>query len=67
MDVNVKDQKLTLSISEAAEKLGISANTMRVLARRKGFPAFNVGNRILISANGLAAWVEEQAQNGVQI
>ena len=65
--MNVKDQKLTLSISEAAEKLGISDNTMRVLARRKGFPAFNVGSRILISAKGLAAWVEEQALNGVQI
>lgn len=67
IDRKVENQKLTLSIPEAAEQLRISANTMRQLARRKGFPAFNIGNRLLVSAKGLAEWVEEQAKNGVQI
>lgn len=67
VDYKVVSQKLTLSIPEAAKQLGISENTMRQLARTKGFPAFNVGCRLLVSAKGLAAWVEDQAKKGVQI
>lgn len=67
MESEVKNQKLTLSIPEAANQLGISANTMRQLARTKGFPAFNIGCRLLVSAKGLEEWVEKQAQSGVQI
>lgn len=66
-DGKVVNQKLTYSIPEAAKLLGISDNTMRQLARTEGFPAFNVGTRILISVKGLAGWVEEQARKGVQI
>lgn len=56
--------KLVLSIPEAAKILGISDTTMRQLARVEGFPAFNVGKRILISAKKLETWVEEQAAKG---
>ena len=34
--------------------------TAYALARRKDFPAFQVGGRILVSTAGLAAWVEHQ-------
>lgn len=67
MNCKVESPQLTLSIPEAAKRLGISANTMRQLARTMGFPAFNVGTRILVSAKGLEAWVEEQAGKGVTI
>lgn len=67
MNQKIESPKLTLSIPEAASQLGISDNTMRQLARTEGFPAFNVGTRLLISAKGLEAWVEEQARKGVQI
>jgi len=63
----VKSEKLTLSIPEAAKCLGISDTHMRQLARTKGFPAFNIGSRILISFKGLEAWVEKQAQIGMQV
>lgn len=67
MDQKIESQKLTLSIPEAAKLLGISDNTMRQLARTEGFPAFNVGTRLLVSAKGLAVWVEDQAKKGIRI
>lgn len=63
----IKDQKLTLSIPEAAKRLGISDTSMRQLARTAGFPAFQVGKRVLVSAKGLEAWVEEQAKKGIML
>lgn len=63
----IKEKKLTFSIPEAAKALGISSTTMRELARTQGFPAFQVGSRLLVSIKGLEAWVEEQARRGVQL
>ena len=60
----VINKKLVYSIPEAAKQLGISDNTMRQLARTKGFPTIMIGNRILISVKGLEAWVEKQAELG---
>ena len=65
MEQIIKSEKLTLSIPEAAERIGISDTAMRQLARTEGFPAFNVGTRLLISAKGLEVWVEEQARKGI--
>lgn len=56
--------RLTYSPSEAAEVLGISRPTVYVLLRRADFPAFKLGTRTLISAEGLRAWVEAQANGG---
>lgn len=64
MENIIKSEKLTLSIPEAAKRIGISDTSMRQLARTAGFPAFRVGNRLLVSVKGLEAWVEEQARNG---
>lgn len=64
MNQTIKSEKLTLSIPEAAKLIGISDTSMRQLARTAGFPAFHVGNRLLVSAKGLEAWVEEQARKG---
>lgn len=59
-------EKLTLSVPEAAKILGIGNNKMYQLARTKGFPTIQLGNRLLISAKGLERWVEEQAEKGWQ-
>lgn len=56
--------KLTLSIPEAAKVIGISRSKMYQLAKSKGFPTIQVGNRLLVSAKGLERWVEEQAEKG---
>lgn len=53
--------KLTLSVDEAAQMLGLSRPRVMELAHSDGFPAFTVGKRILINAKGLAEWVDKQA------
>lgn len=61
MDSTSKQEKIALSITEAAEQLGISRPTMYQLTRQAGFPVFKVGARTLISRAGLEAWVQAQA------
>lgn len=53
--------KLTLSVDEAAQMLGLSRPRVMELAHSDGFPAFTVGKRILINAKGLAEWVDKKA------
>ena len=62
-----KDPKLTLSVTEAAKALSLSATKVYELTRAKGFPSFTVGNRILISAKLLEAWVAAQATSRAEI
>ncbi|MBE6714890.1 MAG: helix-turn-helix domain-containing protein [Ruminococcaceae bacterium] len=64
METVIKREKLTLTIAEAAELVGVSTSKMYQLARIKGFPAIRVGKRVLVSAKKLPIWVEEQAEKG---
>lgn len=57
-------EKLTLSVPETAEVLGISRACMYELVKSEGFPTISVGKRILVSRKGLERWVDEQAQTG---
>lgn len=54
-------QKLAYSVDEAAQVLGVSRCTVYKLIHRADFPALKVGNRQLISREGLAEWVRKQA------
>lgn len=54
-------ERLTLSVTEAAEALGISRRSMYELLHKEGFPTLKVGGRRLISRELLAEWVREQA------
>lgn len=52
--------KLTYSVDEAAQVLGVSRSTLYNLIHREDFPALKLGNRQLISREGLAEWVRKQ-------
>lgn len=54
-------EKLTYSVTEAAEALGVSRPTMYELIRREGIPTLKVGSRVLISRKRLTEWVDQQA------
>lgn len=58
------DMKLTLSVTETAAALGVSRPTVYTLLHKRGFPAFKVGGRTLVSAEGLREWVAAQAGVG---
>lgn len=57
-----KLEPLAYSATEAAEVLGLSRPMIYQLMKRADFPAFKVGARTLISAEGLRTWVLEQAK-----
>lgn len=56
--------KLTYSAAETAEVLGVSRPVVYTLMKRADFPAFKVGARTLVSAEGLRAWVQAQCGAG---
>ena len=59
-------EPLAVSVTTAAEMLGISRPKIYDLMRSESFyPAFKVGNRTLISVEGLREWIKEQTAKGV--
>ena len=54
-------ERLTLSVAEAAQMLGISATKAYELTHRADFPAFRIGNRTLVSRRLLEKWVDREA------
>lgn len=57
-------EKKTLSVSEAAQVIGISTRKMYDLVKTEGFPTIQIGKRLLVSNAGLNRWLDEQAQKG---
>ena len=60
----VNNEKLGLSVTEAAALLGVSRPTVYELINRDDFPSFRIGTRRVISRAGLERWVEAQAAHG---
>ena len=54
-------EKMALTITETAQALGVSRPTVYTLLHREGFPAFRIGNRVLISRAKLEEWVNAQS------
>ncbi len=57
--------KLAYSPAETAAVLGVSRPTVYTLLKRADFPAFKVGSRTLVSAEGLRAWIQAQVSQEV--
>lgn len=64
MEIPIKPQKLTYSVAEAAEALGVGKSKMYQIIKIKGFPVIMVGNRRLIPIKALERWIDEQAHKG---
>lgn len=64
MEIPIKQEKLTMSVPEAAKVLGVSTSKMYEIVRIQGFPAIRLGKRILVSAKQLPVWVDQMAANG---
>jgi len=63
MDSQEQLKKLTLTVAEAAELLGVSLPTAYELAHTEGFPVLRIGRKLLISRVGLELWVDRRASN----
>lgn len=56
-------EKLTYSVPETAQALGISVRGCYDLVHRADFPSVKIGGRIVVSREGLAEWVRRNEQN----
>ena len=54
-------EKLTISINELAQRLGISRTSAYWLSRSPGFPTIRIGRRRLIDVKKLEVWLASQS------
>lgn len=55
----MSDERLSLSVTEAAKKLGIGRNLMLKLLTVPGFPAIRFKRKIIINGAKLQEWFDE--------
>lgn len=60
-------ERLTMSVEEAAEELGICTKNVYTLTHRADFPTIKIGRRTRISREGLREWVRQQTQNAGKV
>lgn len=56
-------EKITISVQELAEKMGISLPKAYELTRQTGFPVVRVGARILIPLAEFRKWLADNASH----
>lgn len=59
---NADDLPLMLSVLEVADVLGISRAGAYDLVKSKGFPAINIGRRIVVPKEALLKWIQAQVE-----
>lgn len=57
-------RKLTFSVEETAQQLGVCTKIVYQLTHRADFPTVKIGRRTRVSCEGLREWVRKQEQNG---
>lgn len=61
------EEKLTMSVHEAARELGICLRYVYQLCHREDFPAIRFGRNIRISREGLREWVRDNECNTLEV
>lgn len=56
------DNKLTMTVAEMAAHLNLSKPSAYAVAKQEGFPALNIGKRIIIPVAEFKEWLSEQAR-----
>lgn len=52
--------RMTMTVDEMAAELHISRPTAYELVKQEHFPAFRIGQRILVNRAGLQRWIDAQ-------
>lgn len=60
-------EKLTLSVEEAAEMLGVCTKTLYTMTHRADFPTIKIGRRTRISYEGLREWVQKNTNSTLEV
>lgn len=56
-------EKMVMTVSEMAVRMGISRPLAYQLARQDSFPAIRVGKRLIIPIKAFEVWLSESAEN----
>lgn len=59
-------KRSTLTVLEVAEYLGVSKDTIYIMAREKRIPHFRIGSRVLFKRNAIDEWIESQMIEGIE-
>ena len=59
-------EKLTITVKEMGQRLGISTGKAYELAKSEGFPVICIGRRLLVPTEGLIRWLAEQSNTTTQ-
>ena len=60
-------QRLTMSVSEMSDELGISSKTGYAPTHTPGFPVIRIGHRVRVGRDGLAEWVKANEGNRLEV
>lgn len=64
---NNRTGRVTISVGEVAELLGISKPTAYSLVNSSGFPVIQIGRRKIIPAEAFENWLEKSAESRAEI
>ena len=56
----LRTKQMTMTVDEMAAELNISRPTAYELVKQERFPAFRIGQRILVNRAGLQRWIDAQ-------
>lgn len=59
--------KITLTVNEVAEMLGVSTATIYTMARKNEIPFFKARGRVLFNREVIEAWTKGEVQQVQQI
>ena len=62
----IKEQKIALSIQEAAEACGLSKWTLYKYTERGDLPVSKIGSRVLILVEDLKNWLEKNKRGSIK-
>lgn len=60
MSINTYNNKITCSIKEFADRIGVSLPTAYAMTEEPGFPLFRVGRRKLVIMSDVERWLDER-------
>lgn len=61
-----KVKRSTLTVSEVAEYLGVSKDTVYTMVREKKIVHFKIGRRVLFKKDAIENWIQEQMKVSVE-
>lgn len=61
---NYDELPMFINADLLAELFGVSRASAYELMRKRNFPSFRIGKRILVSRENLIAWVESRSEKG---